>query len=270
THDAEAADRPFDLPENQEEKVQFCSTHNANTVVIVTSGSGINMSAWNKVSAILYTWYLGQNGAQAVAEILSGSTNPSGKLPISIEKSFNHSPAFGYIPQGEKLYSGVNLSSQKIDKTYDITYSEGIFMGYRWYESKNIAPLFPFGFGLSYTTFEYSNLSISNEQIAPNQTLKLTLTVKNTGDCKGSETVQLYVSDLKCSVPRPIKELKGFEKVSLNIGESKEITFVLNPNDFAFWHPETKTWTVEEGEFELLVGASSTAIRLKKTVFIKK
>jgi len=269
TEDGEGYDRPFDLPEKEEEQVHFCTMHNPNTVVLVTSGSGINMSDWKDVSTILYTWYMGQNGATAAAEILSGKTNPSGKLPMSIEISFEDSPAYGYIPEGEELYKGFKMRAEMKREVYDVHYHEGVFVGYRWYDAKQIEPEFCFGHGLSYTSFEYSDLKISAAQFSAGEAVELKVTVKNSGNVDGFETVQLYVSDPESSVPRPVKELKAFEKVFLKTEESKELSFKLESSAFQFWHPELKTWTAEPGEFEILVGASSKDLRLRKRITLQ-
>jgi beta-glucosidase len=269
TQDSEGCDRPFDLPEKEEEKVRFCSSHNPNTVVIVTSGSGINMSSWEDAGSILYTWYMGQNGAKAVAEILSGKTNPSGKLPMSIESKFEDSPAFAYIPKGEELYEGFKMRAELKREVYDVHYNEGIFMGYRWYDTKKIDPEFCFGHGLSFTSFEYSDLNINAEQFSASDSIEVKVRIRNDGSLDGKETLQLYVGDSECSVPRPIKELKAFEKVKLKAGESKEVSFLLEPSAFQFWHPENKKWTSEPGEFEILIGASSRDLRLSERIWLK-
>lgn len=269
TEDREASDRPFDLPTDQEAMIEFCSTHNPNTIVLVTSGSGINMSGWENIPAILYTWYMGQNGATAAAEILSGLTNPSGKLPVTIERSFTQSPAFGYIPEGETLYEGFRMRKELRQPVYDVNYAEGVFVGYRWYESQDIEPLFCFGHGLSYTSFAYSELNVSPKSFSGDQSVEVSLTLTNTGEVDGAETVQLYVRDTECSVPRPEKELKEFTKVYLPAGESKTVTLQLEPRDFMFWHPEKKTWVAEPGAFRILVGASSRDIRSSVNIILK-
>ncbi|MGD0036762.1 MAG: glycoside hydrolase family 3 C-terminal domain-containing protein, partial [Bacteroidota bacterium] len=169
TLDSEGWDRLFELPEDQENRVQQCVKNNSNTIVIVTSGSGIKMTNWNdNAKGIIYAWYVGQNGNTALAEIISGKTNPSGKLPITIEKDFKDSPGYGYIPEGESLYKTWNEKEEKIRPVYDIHYNEGIFSGYRWYEKNGIAPLYPFGYGLSYTNFEYNDLKVSSDVIQEN------------------------------------------------------------------------------------------------------
>ena len=267
TEDSEGWDRPFPLPEDQEKKVIECVDNNPNTIVIVTSGSGVRMTDWNsKAKAIIYAWYGGQIGNEALTEIIAGKTNPSGKLPISIEKEFKDSPGYGYIPEGEDLYKGWNSDAEKSHKVYNLYYTEGVFVGYRWYESRNIEPLYPFGYGLSYTTFEYSDLNVSKEKFSENDSLTVSFTVKNTGTVGGKEIAQLYIHDVKSSLPRPVKELKGFRKIELKPGESKVIQLKLDKKDFSFWNPLTKSWYAEKGEFILNIGSSSKDIKLKKEV----
>jgi beta-glucosidase len=269
TEDSEGWDRPFALPEDQEKLVVDCVNNNPNTVVIVTSGSGIRMTDWNmKAKAILYAWYVGQNGNKALAEILSGKTNPSGKLPITIEKEFKDSPGFGYIPAGEALYTSWNGNKEKAHAVYDVNYKEGVFVGYRWYESKNIEPLYHFGYGLSYTTFEYSNLKVSKKTMTENDIVKVSFTVKNTGTKKGMETAQVYIEEVESSVPRPVKELKAFKKVELKKGETSTIQIELNKQAFAFWNPKTKDWYVDKGKFVIHIGSASNDIRLSKEIVI--
>ena len=255
TEDSEGSDRPFELPEAQEALVQKCVNNNSNTVVIVTSGSGVRMTGWNeKAKAILYAWYAGQIGNKALAEIITGKVNPSGRLPITIEREFKDSPGYGYIPEGETVYTGWNDRHESTHPVFNIQYTEGIFSGYRWYDKKNIAPLYPFGFGLSYTTFEYENLAVSQERFREEDTVHVSVTVKNTGNVQGTETVQLYVQDVECSVPRPVKELKGFKKVSLMPGESRTVELLLQKKDFSFWDTNTKDWKAEKGVFVLSGG----------------
>jgi beta-glucosidase len=269
TDDSEGWDRAFALPEDQEKRVVNCVNNNPNTVVIVTSGSGIRMTDWNnKARAILYAWYGGQIGNKALAEILSGKTNPSGKLPITIEKEFKDSPGYGYIPAGEALYTDWKGNQEKLHPVYDVNYKEGVFVGYRWYESKKIQPLYPFGYGLSYTTFDYSDLMLSKETMTDNDTLMVSFAIKNTGSRNGMETAQIYIEDVESSVPRPIKELKAFKKVELHNGESVMIQVELNKHAFAFWNPKTKDWYVEKGKFVIHVGAASNDIRLSKEIAI--
>jgi len=267
TDDSEGWDRAYDLPKDQEARVLDCVNNNSNTVVIVTAGSGIRMTDWNsQARAILYAWYGGQNGNKALAEILAGKISPSGKLPITLEKEFNDSPGYGYIPAGEELYTDWNGEKENVHPVYDIHYSEGIFVGYRWYEKKNIETLYPFGHGLSYAAFEYSDLSLSSDQFQENGTVEISFTVKNIGKIQGAETAQLYVQDIESTVPRPIKELKGFKKVDLKPGQRKAVVIELKKKDFSFWNPETKDWYFEKGAFIIHVGASSKDIRLHKQI----
>ena len=267
TRDSEGWDQPFELPADQEKKVTDCVNNNANTVVIVTSGRGVRMTGWSeKARAILYAWYGGQVGNQALAEIISGKTNPSGKLPITIEKDFKDSPGFGYLPDDEKLYTGWNGEGEKTHPVYDVIYKEGIFAGYRWYEHKNIAPLYPFGHGLSYTAFDYSDLQVDKYKFNQADTVTVTFTVRNSGKVKGQEIAQLYIQDAESSVPRPVKELKGFMKVLLDPGQDAAVSIKLNKKDFSFWNPQTKNWFAEKGKFIILVGSSSADIRLKQEI----
>ena len=269
TDDSEGWDRAFALPEEQELRVLQCVNTNPNTIVIVTSGSGIRMTGWNdKARAILYAWYGGQNGNKALAEIISGKVNPSGKLPITLEKEFRDSPGYGYIPAGEELYNDWNIKQENEHPVYDVNYREGVFVGYRWYESKKIEPLYPFGYGLSYTTFDYSDLMVSKEAMTENDTLTVSFTVKNSGSTKGMEIAQVYVEDVESSVPRPIKELKAFKKVELRSGETAKIQVELDKHSFAFWNPKTKDWYVEKGKFVIHIGSASNDIRLRNEIVI--
>ena len=267
TDDSEGRDRPFALPDDQEKKVTECVNNNPNTIVIVSSGSGIRMTDWNdEAKAIIYAWYPGQIGNTALAEIISGKTNPSGKLPMTIEKEFKDSPGYGYIPIGEKLYTGWNGEGEKAHPVFDVNYKEGIFVGYRWYEHKKIEPLYPFGYGLSYTTFNYADLKVSPEKFNENNEVSVSFDIKNTGVVEGMETAQLYVQDMESSLPRPLKELKGFKKINLKPGESSTVEIKLSKKDFSFWNPATKDWFAEKGKFVIYVGSSSQDIKLKKEI----
>lgn len=269
THDSEGWDRPFELPKRQERRVKKCAANNPNTIVIVTSGSGIRMTDWSdQAKAIIYAWYGGQTGNQALAEIITGEINPSGKLPITIEKDFRDSPGFGYIPVGEKLYSWWNDDGEKKRSVYDVHYKEGIFMGYRWYENEKIEPLFPFGHGLSYTTFSYRNLKVSKEEFKRSDVVTVSFVVENIGTLRGMETAQLYIQDVECSFPRPMKELKGFRKIELEPGQAAVITLELSIRDFSFWNPGTKKWSAESGVFVIHVGSSSRDIELSKEIVL--
>jgi len=269
TSDSEGSDRPFDLPGNELQNIQRVLDLNQQSVVIVNSGSGINMTPWiDKTPAVIYAWYGGQIGNKALAEILSGTVNPSGKLPITIEKQFRDSPGYGYIPEGEELYSSwpENAFTHQL---YDIEYDEGIFVGYRWYEHKNIEPLFAFGHGLSYSEFEYSNVSVFSDTFSKDDQIDVTFTLKNTSEIDGSETVQLYIQDVESSHPRPVKELKGFKKVFLKAGKKKTVRILLDKKAFSYWNPDTKQWYAEPGEFNIFICSSSEDIRLQEKLTIE-
>ena len=270
TFDSEGWDRPFDLPDAVNQEIKHIISLNKNTIVSVSSGSGVNMSQWNKdVAALLYNWYPGQIGFRAFAEIVAGITNPSAKLPITIEKQFEDSPGYGYLPDGAVLYTGWDQDHRIIDPILDVNYDEGVFVGYRWYESKNIQPLYAFGYGLSYSSYAYSNLVLDQESISAGSTLKLSVDIQNTGAMDGLEIVQLYVRDIESSVPRPIKELKGFQKVQLNAGSKTTVHFTLVKRDFSFWDVTTQGWKLEPGIFEILIGSSSDNILAKAELQIK-
>ena len=268
TYDSEGSDRPFAMDEADEALVRMACAANKNVIVLVLSGSGVDMSYWNdKVSAIIYGWYPGQAGMQAIADIMVGKVNPSGKLPATIEKSFNDSPAYGMIPKGLKIGHDVkNPNSLWIaPKTYDINYDESVLVGYRWYESKGIEPLYPFGFGLSYTSFELSRAKAA-KTISAEQPLKVTVKLENTGKMAGAEVVQLYVSENNPTVLRPKKELKAFKKVHLEAGKSTTVTFELKHKDLAFWNDKTHAWEVNKGTYTIHLGNSSANISQTLTV----
>lgn len=269
TGDAEGWDRPFDLPEEELQTIEKVLEANERCVIIVNSGSGINMSPFaDKSAAIIYAWYPGQAGNIALAEILSGVVNPSGKLPITIEKRFENSPGFGYLPSYEKLYYG-RAEDNFTHQEYDIEYKEGIFTGYRWYEHRAIEPLFAFGHGLSYTTFTYSGLKVSASSFTANDTVEVSFALTNTGNLAGREIAQIYVQDVDSSHPRPFKELKGFAKVALQAGEQKNVAIMLSKSAFSYWNPEMKAWYAEPGEFKILVGSASDKTLLEETVLLQ-
>lgn len=264
TFDSEGWDKSFDFPETVNKAIKNIASLNKNTIVAVSSGSGMNMTEWSdEIAGLIYSWYPGQIGFNAFAEIVAGSTNPSGKLPITIEKTFKDSPGYGYIPEGAALYTGWQEDHKIIDPIIDVKYDESIFVGYRWYERKAIEPLYNFGFGLSYTTYEYSNLQLEQASIKAGASLPFKIDIKNTGAMDGQEIVQIYVRDIESSVERPLKELKDFQKVQLNAGVKKTLHFTLTERDFAFWDVKTENWIVEPGQFEILVGSASNTILAK-------
>jgi beta-glucosidase len=271
TFDNEGWDRPFALPEAEEKRVQRAVSLNPRTVVIVNSGGGIRMTDWNdRAAAIVYAWYPGQIGNRALAEVLCGDTNPSGKLPITIERRFEDSPGHGYVPAGEQLYlANLPLETEMSHSLYHVVYQEGVFIGYRWYEKKGIAPLYAFGSGLSYTTFDYKGLRLSAQTMTQTGRLDVRCTILNSGHVAGAEIVQVYVHPVHAPVARPEKELKGFAKVALAPGESRDVTVTLAPRDFAYWDIGRHDWTVAPGEYEILVGRASDRITLQATVTVR-
>jgi beta-glucosidase len=254
--ESEGRDRTFALPSDQEELIKEVAKVNKNTIVVITAGGNIAMTGWiNNIAGLLHSWYSGQEGGTAIAEILFGDINPSGKLPISCEKKWEDNPCYPYY--------------YDTDNDRKTEYTEGVFIGYRYYDTKNVEPLFPFGFGLSYTTFKYKNLTVSPAQITANQKVTVSLDVTNTGTRAGAEAVQLYIRDNVSSIPRPAKELKAFDKVLLKPGETKRVTFTLDVTALSFYSVERKGWVAEPGEFEVQVGSSSRDIRLKKVFTLK-
>lgn len=268
TVDAEAIERPFALPSAEEKAVRRAVDMNPRTVVLVNSGSGIRMTDWaGKAAAVLYGWYPGQNGFGAIARILAGEINPSGKLPMSIEKEFSDSPACGVVPRQGKLYD--KCSNEYLIQLYDVDYKEGVLVGYRWYDTKGIEPLFPFGYGLSYTRFELTKPGLSATKCPKDGTVTLTVTLKNTGDSYGAEVVQLYVGERSPRVERPVKELRDFRKLRLIPGESEVLTFEVPYRAFAYWSDAEHGWKVDPGRFDLMVGTSSRDIAFSLPVEVE-
>ena len=262
TFDTEGADNSFNFPEAIDSKIKHIASLNKNTIVSVSSGSGMNMTEWNDaIAGLIYSWYPGQIGFKAFAEIIAGITNPSAKLPITIEKKFEDSPGYPYLLEGQEIYTGWDEDMKILDPVNDIVYDEGVFVGYRWYENKAIEPLYAFGYGLSYTTYEYSNLKLEHASIKAGSSVNLKIDIQNTGTVEGKEIVQVYVRDVNSSVVRPLKELKDFKKVQLAAGEKQTVYFTLTDRDFAFWDAETEDWKVEPGQFEILVGAASNNMK---------
>jgi len=250
--DSETSDRSsLSLPENQVEIINRTAAANRNTVVVLIAGSPIAMSAWlDNVPTVLVAWYPGMEGGRAIANVLFGDVNPSGRLPLTFPKKLTDSPAHS---------SGTPRTFPGIDKK--VYYDEGIFVGYRWFEERNIEPLFPFGFGRSYTSFEYNDIRLNGESIKrPEDALQVELKVANVGQNAGSETVQVYSHDVESSVPRPPKELVGFEKVQLGPGEEKSVAVNVSAQDLAFYDISQHDWLIESGAFEVLVGRSSREI----------
>ncbi|WP_160683338.1 glycoside hydrolase family 3 C-terminal domain-containing protein [Clostridium sp. C2-6-12] len=249
--DSEGYDKTdLDLPYNQDELIKKVLEVNENAIVVMLSGAPVKMTNWiDDANTVVQTWYNGMEGGNALAEVLFGDVNPSGKLPVTFPRELEDCPAhkLGEFPGGKT-----------------VKYSEGIYVGYRYFETFEIEPLFCFGHGLSYTSFQYEALEVSAKESAEEVDVNLKFKVTNTGDKPGAETAQIYVRDIEASVERPKLELKGFDKVYLEVGETKEIEIKLNKKSLAFYGVEDKKWIVEPGVFEILVGSSSKDIRLKK------
>src|SRR5579884_2929997 len=252
---SEGFDRPdMELPGQQNALVEQVAAANPRTIVVLNTGSPITMPWLDKVAAVVQAWYPGQECGNAIADVLFGDVTPSGKLPQTFPVRVEDNPAYLNFPgENGKVY-----------------YGEGLFVGYRYYDKKRIAPLFPFGFGLSYTTFSYSPLHLSAQEMGPHETLQVSLDVTNTGQQAGKEVVQLYVRDRQARLQRPEKELKGFAKVQLEPGESKTVTIPIGRDALAYYDDREHQWVAEAGEFDVLVGASSQDIRATATFTLKE
>ena len=252
--DAESADRlDYSLPYGQDALVEALAEVNANLVFVNISGNAVAMPWLPKVKAVLQGWFLGSEAGNSIADVLTGRVNPSGKLPFTFPVALADGPI-----SSERQYPGIKREGEKV---YDEYYTEGIYVGYRWYESRNVPVLFPFGHGLSYTEFEYGEATLSASALAEGRTLEVSVPVKNVGKMAGAEVVQLYVSDPECSVDRPVKDLKGFGKLYLEPGETGVLKFTLGTDDLAFFDAGKHEWVAEPGVYRVLVGASSADIR---------
>jgi beta-glucosidase len=266
----EAFDIDFNLP-NLQDTVKMYAQLNQNLVVIHSGGNGLAMPWLSSAKAFVFAYLLGQERGVALANVISGKVNPSGKLPFTIEKDFNEGPGKDYnkMPDGSYYWGGNRTNSADMKKKFgdiEIPYNEGIYVGYRWYEKKSIQPQFPFGYGLSYTTFSFGKLSSSAKKVLKDKGVAITCTVTNTGTVAGAEVVQLYVTDVKSTIDRPVKELKGFKKVFLQPGESKKVALDVGWKDLAFWNEKDHQWKVEQGEFIVSVGSSSQDIKQRISI----
>lgn len=252
--DCEDSDREsLALPYNQDAVIEALVAANPRTVVVNVSGNAVAMPWADKVPAILQAWFLGSESGNSLADVIFGHVNPSGKLPMTFPVRLDDVAAHAV---GE--YPGTKRADSDI---VDIRYNEGVLVGYRWFDTKKIRPLFAFGHGLSYTTFGYGKLSADASKIGPDGAMTLSVDVTNTGSRAGAETVQLYISDTKASVKRPAKELKNFAKIYLEPGQTKTVTFTVRPSDLAFFDAGAHAWKAEPGEFRAHVGAASDDIR---------
>lgn len=261
--DCEDADRKeLGLSYGQDKVIAALAKANKNLIVVNISGNAIAMPWVKEVPAIVQAWYLGSEAGSAIASVLTGDVNPSGKLPFTFPASLQD---VGAHKLGEYPGTPRNDGSPIVDQKYN----EGIFVGYRWADKEKTKPLFSFGHGLSYTTFAYGKAIADKKVMGQDETLTITLPVTNTGSREGSEVIQLYISDLKSSLPRPVKELKGFSKVKLAPGETREVTFTIGKEALSFFDDTRHEWVAEPGKFEAWIGASSTDIRNKVAFELK-
>lgn len=266
--EGENFDREFGLPPYEDYLINYTAERNPNTVVVLNAGGAIDMSAWeDKVNGIVMAWYAGQEGGTALAEILTGKLSPSGKLPITWDKNLEASPTYGnYYPNRTKVRSSNTQEAGHVE------YREGIFTGYRGYDKSGNAPRYPFGHGLGYSEFELLNPEVSSSFITDpesgEEAIAVSVDIKNKGKMIAAETVQVYVGDPECSVPRPMKELKGFEKVTLNPGQTKRVTIMLPKSAFEFYDIDLHQFRLEPGEFNILIGTSSADLPITKTIKI--
>ncbi|WP_068544460.1 beta-glucosidase [Thalassotalea crassostreae] len=245
--DRESQDRVnMKLPNGQDEVIETLLAANPDTVIFLNAGSAVEMPWVDNAKAIMWGWYGGMEGGHAYADALFGDINPSGKMPITLPVALEDTAAIALNDYNSK----------------ESFYKEGVFIGYRWFEQQSIKPIFPFGHGLSYTTFSYDNVELSSSSISAGEELTVNVNVTNTGKVAGSEIVQLYLNDVEASVERPAKELKGFGKVHLQPGETKTVSMTLKQRDLSFWDINTNDWLAEAGQFDVHIGASHTDIKL--------
>ena len=253
-YETEGNDRKhIDIPPVHNTLVEEVLKANPNTVVVLSGGASVKMPWANKVPAILNMFLTGQAGGSAVCDVMFGDVNPSGKLSETYPVALEDNSSFNYFP-------GTSVS---------VEYREGVYVGYKYYDTANKEVAFPFGFGLSYTTFEYSDIKVSADKIKDTDTVTVSFKVKNTGAVDGAEVAQLYVNDVESTIYRPVKELRGFKKVFLKAGEEKEVEITLDKRAFAYYNVNIGDWHVESGDFKILVGASSRDIKLEATVFVE-
>ena len=266
--DCEGHDRKqFELPYNQDKLIEALAKANKNFVYVNISGNAVAMPWKEKVAGIVQGWFIGSESGEALASILTGDANPCGKLPFTWVNSLNEvgAHALNTYPGTWRKEGGTNTKGNIIDEEY----KEGIYVGYRWTDKERIKPTFAFGHGQSYTQFAISNLRSDKSELTQDDTIAFTVNVKNTGKRAGSEVVQLYIHDVKSSVDRPKKELKGFQKVYLQSGENKDVTITINKEALSFYDESSSSWKAEAGKFEALVGNASDNLKLKKVFELK-
>jgi beta-glucosidase len=246
--ESEGSDRTFQLPPGQDELITQVAAANKNTVVVITSGGGVDMNAWlDHVPALFQSWYGGQEAGPALAQLLFGEFSPSGKLPVTFDRRGDDSAVYkSYYPQTD----------------LKVTYSEGVFLGYRHYDKTGSKPLFPFGYGQSYTSFGYKNLMIAPSTVNGNEPVTISFDVTNTGNRPGTEVAEVYVGEPQTKVPRPVRELKGFSKVALMPGETRHLEVTLDQRAFSYYDATAHRWTADAGQFDVSVGRSDAQIEL--------
>ena len=247
--EGEGSDRPsMDLPNNQAALIRAVAAVNKKTIVVLNNGTPVTMKDWlEQVPAVVEAWFPGQEGGTALAAILFGDVNPSGKLPDTLAADRNDYPDANNFP-------GAN---------HEVNYAEGIYVGYRHFDTAGIQPLFPFGYGLSYTTFGYDHLQLSKAELSPDDSITVSADITNTGKRAGEEVAELYLRDLHPKIDKPVRELKGFSKIALQPGETKTIHFTIKPRDLAYFDVPRHQWKADAGEYEIEIGASSRDIRQK-------
>jgi beta-glucosidase len=243
----------IDLAPAENQLIEAVAAANPDTVVVLNTGSAVTMPWLDSVKAVVEAWYPGQEDGNSIADILFGKVDPSGKLPVTFPVSLADVPA-----STPAQWPGVDGK---------VEYSEGLGVGYRWYEAEGIAPLFPFGFGLSYTTFSFSDLRVTPSSVAPGGTATVTAEVTNTGPVAGTDTVQAYVGD-PASAGEPPEQLKGFDQVTLDPGQSAPVTIPLGPQSFSVWDSTTQAWVEDPGPYTVMVGDSSANLPLATTISI--
>jgi beta-glucosidase len=254
--EGESSDRTFSLPPAQDELVREIAALNKKTVAVITSGGSVDITGWfDRVPAVFESWFAGEEGGTAFAQLLFGDSNPSGRLPISWERRWEDNAVHDtYYPK---------------DKEKKVVYSEGVFLGYRHFDKTGIKPLFPFGYGLSYTTFAYKNLAVSPYRAEGEQQITVSFDVTNSGNRAGADIAQVYVGDHHAPVPRPVKELKGFAKIKLDPGQTQRVQVTLDRRAFSYYDVETHQWAVAPGDFDLYVGRSAADIELTGKVTVQ-
>jgi beta-glucosidase len=256
-YETEGTDRKtLQLPYGQQQLITAVTNANPNTIVVLIGGAPYDINEMKSANhTIVFSWFNGSEGGNALADVLTGKVNPSGKLPFTFPKTLEESPAHAL-----QTFPGTNGTAE---------YKEGILVGYRWYDTKNIEPLYPFGYGLSYTSFGYAPLTTDKKIYSKGQKINMSLKIKNTGKLAGKENVQLYISKGQSAVPRAQKELKAFKKIMVLPGKESTVNFSIDVNDLAYFDEASMSWKVEPGEYKLQAASSSKDIRQVSTIQIK-